>query len=80
MKIEILGMGCSKCNKLEELVKTVVKELQTNIEVVKVSDIKEIMKYKVMLTPAVVVNGKVKSSGILPKIEEIKKWIKEENV
>lgn len=77
MKIEIMGTGCPKCKKLNEEVQRAVKESGIEAEVVKVEDINEIMKRGVMLTPAVSVNGEVKSSGRIPGINEIKKWLEE---
>lgn len=74
-KIEILGMGCAKCNKLEELSKKAADELGIDYEMVKVKDINKIMEYGVMVTPALVVDGEVKSAGKLPSVEEIKKLI-----
>ncbi len=76
MKIEILGMGCQKCNALDNAVKQASKELGIDAEFVKVEDIKEIMKYGVMTTPALVVDGVVKVSGKIPSIEEIKVLLK----
>lgn len=75
MKLEILGSGCAKCHKLEEITKEAVKELGIDAEVAKVQDIKAIMAYGVMTTPALVVNGEVKVAGKIPSIKEIKKWI-----
>lgn len=74
-KIEILGTGCAKCNKLEETAKTAARELGIEYEVIKVKDIKKIMEYGVMVTPALVVNGEVKSAGKVPALEEVKKMI-----
>ncbi|MFA5795210.1 MAG: thioredoxin family protein [Candidatus Brocadiia bacterium] len=71
MKIEILGTGCPKCKKLTELTNEVVKELGVEAEVVKVEKITDIMKYGVMMTPALVIDGQVKSSGKLPSKAEI---------
>ncbi len=75
-KIEILGMGWPKCNQLEDRAREAVKELGIKAEVIKVKDMQAIMNYGVMITPAIVVDGKVKASGKIPKIEEIKEWIK----
>jgi small redox-active disulfide protein 2 len=75
MKLEILGTGCVKCKKLEELARETVKELGIDAEVVKVQDIKAIMAYGVMVTPALVVDGEVKVAGKIPTRDEIKKWI-----
>ena len=63
MKIEILGTGCTKCKNLEENTKQAVAKIGGFHEVKKVEDIVEIMNYGVMSTPALVVDGKVKSSG-----------------
>ncbi|MEN6412798.1 MAG: thioredoxin family protein [Veillonellales bacterium] len=76
MKIEILGMGCQKCNALDNAAKQAAKELGIEAEFVKVVDIKEIMKYGVMTTPALVVDGVVKVAGKVPNIEEIKAMLK----
>ncbi len=78
MKIEVLGTGCAKCNKLEKDVYNALAEMDVAAEVSKVQDIKKIMDYKVMLTPALVINGKVKSSGGVPKPQDLKKYIQEE--
>jgi len=73
MKIEILGTGCKKCLKTEELVRKVVADNKVDAEVIKVKEISEIMKYNVMMTPAVAVDGKVVVSGKIPSEAEIKK-------
>ena len=75
-KIEVLGMGWPKCNQLEERAKEAVKELGIEAEVIKVQDIKTITNYGVLITPALVVDGVVKVAGKIPKVEEIKEWIK----
>lgn len=76
MKIEVLGMGCSNCNKLYQNAIEAVKQSGKEIEVVKVEDIQKIMAYGVLSTPALVIDGAVKTAGKLPKAEEIKEWIK----
>lgn len=75
MKIEILGTGCAKCHKLDELVRKTVKESGVSAEITKVEDIKKIMAYGVMTTPALVIDGQVKIAGKIPSIEEIKQLI-----
>jgi len=77
MKIEILGTGCPKCKKLAELAGQAVKESGIEAEIIKVTEIKEIMNRDVMITPALVINGEVKSTGKIPGTEEIKSWLKE---
>ena len=76
MKIEILGTGCSKCKALEEVTKQAVAKIGGFHEVIKVEDIVAIMNYQVMSTPALVVDGVVKSSGKLLSIEEIVGFLK----
>lgn len=76
MKIEILGPGCPKCKKVAELTEQAVKESGVEAEIIKVTDIKEIMNHGVMFTPALVIDGEVKSVGKIPTIEEIKNWLK----
>jgi small redox-active disulfide protein 2 len=72
MKIEILGTGCAKCKKLYENTLEAVKLSGKEAEVSKVEDIKEIVAYGVMSTPAIVVDGVVKVSGKLVSPQEIK--------
>jgi small redox-active disulfide protein 2 len=74
-KIEILGTGCAKCNKLEELAKKAADEMGIEYDLVKVKEIDKIMKYGVMVTPALVVNGVVKVAGKIPSIDDLKKMI-----
>ena len=76
MKIEVLGMGCANCNKLYQNALEAVKLSGKAIGVEKVEDIKKIMGYGVLSTPALVIDGVVKTAGKLPKVEEIREWIK----
>ena len=76
MKIEILGMGCANCNKLYQNVVEAVKLSGKEIEVIKVEDIKKIMAYGVLSTPALVIDGLVKTAGKVLKVGEIREWIK----
>lgn len=75
MKIEILGTGCPKCKTLTANAEQAVKELGIEAEIVKVTKLQDIMNYGVMLTPALVVDGAVKSSGKVLSSEEIKKLL-----
>lgn len=77
MRIKILGSGCAKCNKLYDKVKEIAQTNNIDAEIIKETDIQEIMKYKVMMTPAVVINEKVMSYGVIPKDEQILQWLKE---
>ena len=72
MEIKILGTGCPKCKTLEKLTRDVVEQNGIDATVTKVEDIREIMKYGVMSTPALVVNGKVAIKGRVPSSDEIK--------
>lgn len=73
MKIEILGTGCPKCKQLTANAEAAVKELNVQAEIGKVTDIDKITGYGVMMTPALVVDGAVISSGKLLNKDEIKK-------
>lgn len=75
MEIKILGPGCPKCKQTEDIVKAVVAETGMDTKVEKVSDLMKIAGYGVFGTPAVVVNGEVKSVGKVPAKQEIKAWI-----
>ena len=77
MKIEILGTGCPKCKKLNELVEEAINELGVSVEIIKVTDINKIIDYGVMVTPALVIDGDVKVAGKIPEKKEIKRWIEE---
>ena len=75
MKIQILGTGCPKCRKVAEVAAKAVEETGVEAEIVKVTDINEIMNFGVMMTPALAVDGDVKVSGKIPSLEDVKKWI-----
>jgi small redox-active disulfide protein 2 len=75
-KIQILGTGCPKCKKLAENTEAAAKELELEFEVEKVTDINEMMKFGVMMTPALVVDGEVKVVGKVPSPDEIKQMLK----
>jgi small redox-active disulfide protein 2 len=76
MKVQILGSGCAKCKTLEERVRQLVTKHQLPVEVEKVTDLQEIIKYGIMMTPGLVVDGVVKSVGSIPKDEQILLWMK----
>lgn len=77
LSIKVLGPGCSKCKTLEAKVRNIVATNNIQAEVTKVEDINEMMTYGIMMTPALVVNEKVKSFGIVPKDDQILNWLKE---
>ncbi len=72
MKIEVLGSGCARCKTLEKNTREAVEAAGLDAEILKVEDMKDIMAYKVMSTPALVVDGVVKSAGKLLNPDEIK--------
>lgn len=74
-KLQILGAGCPKCDNLAENTEEAAKELGIEYELVKVSDINEIMSFGVMMTPALAVDGEVRISGKVPDVEAIKELI-----
>jgi small redox-active disulfide protein 2 len=77
--IQILGPGCPKCKMLSEQAEKAAKELGLDFEIVKVTDIKEIMKYGVLTTPGLAVDGKVKAVGKVLDANQIKEILKKEN-
>lgn len=74
-KIEILGTGCPKCTKLAQHAEEAAKRSGIEYQLSKVTDIMDITNYGVMTTPALVVDGEIKSVGKVPSIEEIKKLL-----
>jgi len=79
MKIQILGSGCSKCSQAAQIMKETAKNLGLvegeNFQFEKVTNIQEMMKYKVMFTPGIVINGKVVMTGKVPSAAEAQKLI-----
>jgi small redox-active disulfide protein 2 len=76
MEIKVLGPGCAKCKQAEKIVKDAVAESGVTATVEKVTDVMEIAGYGVFGTPAVVVDGEVKSVGKIPKKDEVVGWIR----
>jgi len=75
MQIKILGTGCAKCSKLAELAEAAAKETGADYTLEKVTEIDRIIAYGVISTPALVVDGKVRCSGRVPAVDEIKKML-----
>ncbi|HKZ52104.1 MAG TPA: thioredoxin family protein [Candidatus Acidoferrales bacterium] len=75
MRIEILGPGCARCRATEEVVRKALAELKLDAQVEHVTDPVEFARRGVMLTPGVVIDGQVKSSGRVPALEEAKSWL-----
>jgi len=75
-KIQILGTGCPKCKRLTQNAEAAANELGIEYEIEKVTDIRDIMRFGVALTPALVVDGEVKVAGKVPSLDEIKALLK----
>ena len=76
MEIKVLGPGCPKCEATEKVVKEAVAEAGVDAKIEKVTDVMEIAKLGVFMTPSVVIDGEVKCVGKVPKKDEIKVWVK----
>jgi small redox-active disulfide protein 2 len=77
MVIRILGTGCPKCKKLEANAREALKQMDFPAEVEKVTDLNDIMQYGVMMTPGLVIDEKLKASGTVLSVDQIKRFIKE---
>jgi small redox-active disulfide protein 2 len=73
--IQILGTGCPKCKKLAENAEAAAQSLGLQCDIKKVTDINEIMKFGVMMTPALVIDGQVKTVGKVPSPQEIERML-----
>ena len=74
-KLQILGTGCAKCNALTQATEQAAQALGLAYELEKVTNLNQIMSFGVMMTPALVVDGKVKVSGKVPSVDEVKKLL-----
>jgi len=77
MEIKVLGTGCPKCRKVYANAQRAIADLGIAVKLEKVEAIDEILRYGVMMTPAVVINGRVRASGRIPSVEELKTWLQE---
>ncbi|MGQ9681435.1 MAG: thioredoxin family protein [Anaerolineae bacterium] len=77
MEIKILGTGCPKCKRLEEVTREAVALAGVEATITKVTDIGAIMAYSILSTPGLVINEEVKAAGRLPSKEEIAAWLRE---
>ena len=75
MKIQILGTGCPRCKALASNAEKAVKELGLSADIEKVTGIQDILKFEILMTPGLVVDGKVKAAGRVPSTEEIKQLL-----
>lgn len=77
MKIQILGTGCSKCKMLSANAERAIQELGLRAEIEKVTEIQDIMKFQILMTPGLAIDGKVRSAGRVPSADEIKTMLQE---
>ncbi len=77
MEIKVLGPGCPKCEMVEKRVKTALAELDVSADVEKITDIDRMISLGITATPGLIINGKIGSMGRIPRLEDIKTWIKE---
>ncbi len=77
MEIKILGTGCPKCKRLEQLAREAAAEAGVDATFTKVADMEGIMSYPITSTPGLVIDEELKSSGRLPRKEEIIAWVKQ---
>ena len=75
MRIEILGPGCARCRATEEVVRKALAEVGVEAQIEHITDPVEFARRGVMLTPGVVIDGQVKSSGRVPRLEDVKSWL-----
>ena len=76
MKVRILGTGCSKCKALEQKIRLLDSTHHLNLDIEKVTDLREIMNYGILATPGLVIDGVVKSAGSVPNDEKLLTWLK----
>ncbi len=74
-KIQILGTGCVRCHDLTANAEKAVQELGIEVEIEKVTGIKDIMTFQILMTPGLVIDGQVKAAGRIPSVEEIKQML-----
>lgn len=75
MEVKVLGPGCAKCKTTFQVIEKVIKENNLDVKLTKVDDIKEMMSYNIMTTPAVVVDGEVKMKGQVPSESDVKRLL-----
>jgi len=76
MEVKVLGSGCAKCQKLHADAEKAIARSGVPATLVKVEDLREIMAFRVLTTPALVVDGEVKASGRIPSVDEMVGWIR----
>jgi len=78
--IKVLGSGCSRCIQLEKIVRKLVETRRTEFQVEKVTEMQDIMKYNILTTPGLVINGKLVSAGKIPSETDIALWLEQAKV
>jgi small redox-active disulfide protein 2 len=78
MKVLILGAGCPKCNSLEKKIREIDRHNHLNLVIEKVTDLQEMMRYGILMTPGLVVDGVLKCYGTIPSTEQLLQWFKEQ--
>jgi small redox-active disulfide protein 2 len=79
MEVKILGSGCSKCKALEQKVRQLDELHQLHLDIEKVTDLNVIISYRILTTPGLVINGKLRSVGAVPNNEQLLQWLREED-
>lgn len=79
MKVKILGSGCPRCNILEQRIRQLDEVHQLKLEIEKVTDLKEMMQFGILTTPGLVVDGVLRSYGVIPNDEQLLQWLKEQH-
>ena len=79
MKVKILGSGCARCNILEQKIRQLDEAYQLKLEIEKVTDLKEMMQFGILMTPGLVVDGVLRSYGVIPNDEQLLQWLKEQH-
>jgi small redox-active disulfide protein 2 len=75
MKIEIFGSGCSRCREAHKIIEEALGYLSLKAEIIKIEDVKEIAQRGILATPAIAINGEIKSAGRIPETRELHNWI-----
>ncbi len=79
MNIKILGSGCPKCNRLEQkVIEYVDQQGLEDVVVEKITDLSEMLNYDILMTPGLIINGEVKSSGRIPSDQQLAEWLAHE--
>lgn len=76
LTIKVLGPGCANCKKLEEVTRQAMSDLHVEADIIKVTNMQDIIAYDVLKTPGLVINEKLVSSGRIPTVTMIEEWIK----